>query len=104
MGGVLQSRRTRRLDCARIKKSKRCSEVAAIFKRATFAEWMSLPRHWTRASSRCAILAETLNDPHAPGTRFDRRDRGIKQIGSVFTFAEIAPIPHRGKANTRAPC
>ncbi len=68
-------------------------EVAAIFKTRTFDEWMELFKNVDACVEPVREFAETLNDPHVQQRGLVTEVDGVKQIGSVFVFAENPNLP-----------
>jgi crotonobetainyl-CoA:carnitine CoA-transferase CaiB-like acyl-CoA transferase len=79
------------------------AEVAAIFKTRTFDEWMTLFQNVDACIEPVRDFAEMLDDPHVRHRGMILETGGIKQIGSVFVFAQNPglPPPHQGE-HTRA--
>ena len=79
------------------------SEVAAIIQTRSLAEWLELAKSIDACIEPVCDFGETLNDPHARARGLIAEIGGIRQIGSVFTFAEVAPTPApRQGQHTRA--
>ena len=79
------------------------SEVAAIVQTRSLAEWLELAQSIDACIEPVRDFGETLNDPHARTRGLVAETGGIKQIGSVFTFAKVAPTPApRQGQHTRA--
>ena len=79
------------------------SEVAAIIQTRTLDEWLAVSKMIDACIEPVRDFGETLNDPHARARGLVAEIGGIKQIGSVFTFAEVAPTPApRQGQHTRA--
>ncbi|MCI0475110.1 MAG: CoA transferase [Anaerolineales bacterium] len=79
------------------------SEVAAIVQTRTLAEWIEFAKTVDACIEPVREFGETLNDPHAKARGLIAEIGGIKQIGSVFTFADVAPTPApRQGQHTRA--
>lgn len=78
-------------------------EVAAIIQTRTLAEWVELARTIDACIEPVRDFGETLNDPHVQARGLVTEINGIKQIGSVFTFADVTPTPApRQGQHTRA--
>lgn len=73
--------------------------VAAIFKTRTFDEWLALFQNIDACIEPVRDFAEVLNDPHLRHRGLITDIGGIKQIGSVFVFAQNPglPPPHQGE-------
>jgi len=79
------------------------SQVAAIIQTRTLAEWIAFAKTVDACVEPVRDFDETLNDPHVRARGLATETGGLKQIGSVFTFAEIAPTPApRQGQHTRA--
>ncbi len=68
-------------------------EVAAIFKTRTFDEWMEIFKNVDACIEPVREFSETLNDPHLKHRGLITEVDGVKQIGSVFVFAENPNLP-----------
>ena len=68
-------------------------EVAAIIQTRTLAEWLELAGEIDACIEPVRDFSQTLDDPHARARGLIAEIGGIRQIGSVFTFAETAPVP-----------
>jgi crotonobetainyl-CoA:carnitine CoA-transferase CaiB-like acyl-CoA transferase len=78
-------------------------QVAAIVKTRTLAEWIELAKTVDACIEPVRDFGEALNDPHARARGLIAEIGGITQIGSVFTFADVAPTPApRQGQHTRA--
>ncbi len=75
------------------------SEVAAIIQTRTLDEWLEVSKTIDACIEPVRDFSETLNNPHARARGLIAEIGGIKQIGSVFTFAETAPTsaPQQGQ-------
>lgn len=69
------------------------AEVAAIFRTRTLAEWLELARTMDACIEPVLDFGETLDDPHVRARGVVMERGGLKQIGSVFTFASVTPTP-----------
>jgi crotonobetainyl-CoA:carnitine CoA-transferase CaiB-like acyl-CoA transferase len=78
-------------------------KVAAIFRTRTLAEWIELAKTVDACIEPVRDFGETLNDPHVRARGLVAATGGIKQIGSVFQFADVTPTPApRQGQHTRA--
>jgi len=68
-------------------------EVAAIFKTRTLDEWLVLFQNVDACIEPVREFSETLNDPHVQQRGLVTEVDGVKQIGSVFVFAENPNLP-----------
>jgi len=68
-------------------------EVAAIFKTRTLDEWLALFQNVDACIEPVREFSETLNDPHVQQRGLVTEVDGVKQIGSVFVFAENPNLP-----------
>lgn len=88
---------------ARAQEFEAVAEVAAIIRTRTLAEWLALAQTLDACIEPVRDLGETLDDPHVRARGLVSELGGIKQIGSVFTFAEVTPTPApRQGQHTRA--
>lgn len=79
------------------------SEVAAIIQTRPLVEWIEFAKTVDACIEPVREFGEALNDPHARARGLIAETGGIKQIGSVFTFADVAPTPApRQGQHTRA--
>lgn len=78
---------------ARAQEYEAVSEVAAIIQTRTLAEWLEVSKTIDACIEPVRDFSETLNDPHVQARGLVTQIGGIRQIGSVFTFAQTSPIP-----------
>lgn len=79
------------------------AEVAAIFQTRTLDEWIAFAKTVDACIEPVRDFGEALNDPHVCARGLSVEIGGLKQIGSVFTFAKVSPTsaPRQGQ-HTRA--
>jgi len=78
---------------ARAQEFEAIPEVAAIFKTRTLDEWLALFQNVDACIEPVREFSETLNDPHVQQRGLVTEVDGVKQIGSVFVFAENPNLP-----------
>jgi crotonobetainyl-CoA:carnitine CoA-transferase CaiB-like acyl-CoA transferase len=80
------------------------SEVVAIFKTRPFDEWMELFKTIDACIEPVRDFSQMLDDPHVRHRGLVSELAGMKQVGSVFVFAQSPnlPPPHQGEHTREA--